>query len=69
MNRLTNHELSKELKTFRLSIELILCPEFRDLLMEIEKRLGGKSNMQKSQVSGKRKRPTKKDIFNRYFYK
>lgn len=70
MNELTNPQLVIEIRKMRAALDPIINLQFKELLIEIEKRLNGVGpgslNSKKPQ---QRKRPTKKEAYFKYLYK
>lgn len=67
----TNQQLIKEVKRIKESHENVFSQQFKDLLTEVEKRLGAKGHShskEKKEAHPKNKKPTKKDIYIKYLY-
>jgi type II secretory pathway component GspD/PulD (secretin) len=63
----TNAQLAKEIKGIRLSIGPVINQQFEYLLLEIEERLSGKMSESKAKAKKSSSRPTKQEIYSKYF--
>jgi len=72
MDKLTNNQIAKEVKRLREGLAPVINQQFKELLIEIERRLSGKEALQPGKIKRKPqqgKRPTKQELYNKYFYK
>lgn len=72
MNLITKQDISKELRCLRTHLSPILSEHYKSILKEAERRLTGEVTTTSPQTLKKNikiKRPTKKELYNRFFYK
>lgn len=73
MKTLSNTQLAKEVRKLRTTLDPIINLQFKELLIEVERRLNGGGPGElgpiKSKKQQQRKRLTKKEAFLYYFYK
>lgn len=73
MNLTKEQNISNELKSLRLALSPVISEHYKEVLKEAERLLNGEVSIvplnHTKRKAVKEKRPTKQELYNRFFYK